>query len=207
MVDSLHVNNICFYRDEQCVLDQISLVAYSGTPNFLCGPNGAGKTTLLRIIAHLMDADSGTITYPKQSHFSSVCSFLGHKDGLKANLSVVENMMLELRIAGLSPYETNLKIKLTDWGVDSTLWDKPIQCLSLGQRKRVSLCLLQAKQARVWLLDEPFSGLDHHAQSFAFQAMKKHAEADGIVLLSQHQPPDNQRVAFDFGVQSAASSL
>ena len=207
LLDSLNVQNLCFNREEQCILEHISFVAYTGTPNFLCGPNGAGKTTLLRILANLMDADSGTISYPKQSHFSSVCSFLGHKDGLKDNLSVIENLMLELRICGLSPHESHLKIKLTDWGLDSSLWDKPIQCLSLGQRKRASLCLLQGKQARVWLLDEPFSALDPLAQSFAFNAMKKHSEAGGIVLLSQHQPPVNQRIAYDFGVQSAASCI
>lgn len=111
--------------------------------------------------------------------------------------------MLELSIAGLFPCETNIEIKLTEWGIDSTLYNKPIQQLSLGQRKRVALCLLQAKQARVWLLDEPLSALDQQAQLFAFNTMVQHTQAGGIVLLSQHQQPNNQRVAYDFGAPYA----
>jgi heme exporter protein A len=65
----------------------------------------------------------------------------------------------------------------------------PVRFLSTGQRKRASIARVLASQAEIWLMDEPYNGLDSASCARLDQAMLAHAALGGIVLVVAHQPP------------------
>jgi heme exporter protein A len=65
----------------------------------------------------------------------------------------------------------------------------PVRFLSTGQRKRASIARVLASKANIWLLDEPYNGLDSESCARLDQAITAHAAAGGIVLVAAHQPP------------------
>ncbi len=69
------------------------------------------------------------------------------------------------------------------------LADVPVRYLSTGQRKRASLARLLASQASVWLLDEPYNGLDSDSATRLDAALLKHSRAGGTALVATHQAP------------------
>ena len=69
------------------------------------------------------------------------------------------------------------------------LADVPVRYLSTGQRKRANLSRLFASQAPIWLLDEPYNGLDSASSTRLDTALLKHASNGGIALVAAHQAP------------------
>jgi heme exporter protein A len=65
----------------------------------------------------------------------------------------------------------------------------PVRFLSTGQRKRASIARVLASQADIWLMDEPYNGLDSASCARLDQAMLAHTASGGIVLVAAHQPP------------------
>jgi heme exporter protein A len=69
------------------------------------------------------------------------------------------------------------------------LADVPVRFLSTGQRKRASLSRVFASSAAIWLLDEPYNGLDSASAARLDAALLKHAAAGGMALVAAHQAP------------------
>jgi heme exporter protein A len=65
----------------------------------------------------------------------------------------------------------------------------PVRFLSTGQRKRASIARVLASDADIWLLDEPYNGLDSASCVRLDQAIIARAASGGIVLVAAHQPP------------------
>jgi heme exporter protein A len=65
----------------------------------------------------------------------------------------------------------------------------PVRFLSTGQRKRASIARVLTSKADIWLLDEPYNGLDSASCARLDQAITAHAANGGIVLVAAHQPP------------------
>ncbi|MGB0440348.1 MAG: ATP-binding cassette domain-containing protein, partial [Paracoccaceae bacterium] len=84
---TLSVQDLCVARGGRPILDGISFDLRAGEALVMRGPNGSGKTTLLRTIAGLQPPLSGTITGAEDR-----VAYAGHADGIKATLSVTENL-------------------------------------------------------------------------------------------------------------------
>jgi heme exporter protein A len=65
----------------------------------------------------------------------------------------------------------------------------PVRFLSTGQRKRASIARVLTSKADIWLLDEPYNGLDSPSCARLDQAITARAANGGIVLVAAHQPP------------------
>jgi len=82
----------------------------------------------------------------------------------------------------------------------------PVRFLSTGQRKRACLSRLFASPAPIWLLDEPYNGLDSANATRLDAALLKHANAGGIALVAAHQAPSinvAQSISLDRKVAAA----
>ena len=66
--------------------------------------------------------------------------------------------------------------------------DWPCRWLSAGQRRRLALARLSVTPAALWLLDEPFTALDHDNQNRLERAIAAHRAAGGRVVLATHLP-------------------
>lgn len=157
----------------------------------LAGPNGAGKTSLLRIIAGFATPDEGLILFqdkPIDCHYDEFARellFIGHKTGVNSQLSAIENVRFWLQVQGYTCpkdlYPLMAKIGLVG------LEDVPVRTLSAGQQRRVALSRLWLSDAKLWVLDEPFTALDKAGVSYLQQRFIEHLDNGGAILLTSHQ--------------------
>jgi heme exporter protein A len=173
---TLRVNDLAVARGGVPVLSGVSFEVAPGAALILRGPNGAGKTTLLRTIAGLQPALSGQIDGADET-----IAYAGHADGLKAMLSVAENLMFWAQVFGNSDIEPALAAYQLD-----PLRDRLAGTLSAGQKRRLGLARLMVTGRPVWVLDEPTVSLDADAVAMFAAAVTAHLGAGGMALIATH---------------------
>jgi heme exporter protein A len=173
---TLRVNDLAVARGGVPVLSGVSFEVAPGAALILRGPNGAGKTTLLRTIAGLQRALSGQIDGADET-----IAYAGHADGLKAMLSVAENLTFWAQVFGNSDIEPALAAYQLD-----PLRDRLAGTLSAGQKRRLGLARLMVTGRPVWVLDEPTVSLDADAVAMFAAAVTAHLGAGGMALIATH---------------------
>lgn len=186
----LAANNLECIRNGQVVFSGLSFSVAAGEVMHIMGSNGSGKSSLLHILAGLLDPQQGEVHWygrPIQHMRQDYCQkllFLGHKIGIKTQLTVKENMRLAARL-GRVGCDRIAKV-LARFGLDQhqhTLCHR----LSAGQKQRVALARLLLLDAKLWLLDEPFTGLDQENSALLEGVLAEHVYSEGSVILTSHQ--------------------
>ena len=111
---------------------------------------------------------------------------VGHRDGLKSQLLVAENLRFWAEFFG-ERSSGDVAKPLAAVGLDA-LAGLPAAYLSAGQRRRLSLARLIAAKRPIWLLDEPTSALDAAAQSRLSELMRAHLATGGLIIAATHGP-------------------
>jgi len=157
------------------------------------GENGSGKTSLLRIVAGLSPAESGSVSWNDGNihtlgeDYLRDLLFLGHSNGLKDDLSPVENLRYALALAGVDASEPELRETLAEQGLD-LIADLPVKLLSQGQKRRVALTRLSfSAEKPLWILDEPFTALDAASVERLARTIAKQLHRGGMVMFTTHQ--------------------
>jgi len=186
----LHIKSVTCIKQDRCLFADLNFSLNNGQIMQLAGPNGAGKTSLLRIIAGFSAPDEGAILYQElpiskyYEEYARELLFIGHKTGVNTQLSAVENVSHWLQINGYS--EPELYPILAKLGLVG-LEDVPVRMLSAGQQRRVALVRLWLSDAKLWVLDEPFTALDKSGVAFLQQRFTEHLQSGGAILLTTHQ--------------------
>jgi heme exporter protein A len=187
----LEVADLACRRGGRRVFDRLSFGLAAGELLALTGRNGSGKTSLLRVLALLVRPETGTIRWQgadvlaEPEIWRGRLAWLGHLDGLKADLSVRENLLVAERLRGGASAVDRLDGVLIAFDL-AGLALRPVRTLSAGQRRRTALARVALSQAPVWLLDEPLNALDQPAQGAFRAALAKHLAADGLALAATH---------------------
>lgn len=171
----LKVTDLACARGGMIVLQGISFDLLPGRALILKGANGSGKTTLLRTIAGLQPASSGQIDVPEDA-----VVYAAHLDGLKATLTVRENLTFWADI-----YRTDIADTLARMDLDG-LADRPANTLSAGQKRRLGLARLLLTDRPVWLLDEPTVSLDAGSVTLFADVLRLHLTSGGMALIATH---------------------
>ena len=173
---NLTVSDLSVARGGVPVLDGVAFDLPPGRALVLRGPNGAGKTTLLRTIAGLQPAEAGRIDGAEDR-----IAYAGHADGLKAMLSVTENLAFWASVFGTSDIEPAIAaFDLED------LRDRLAGTLSAGQKRRLGLARLMVSGRPVWVLDEPTVSLDAASVALFAAAVRAHLGQGGCAILATH---------------------
>ena len=179
-------------RGGRTVFEGLDFTLKSGDALVLLGPNGSGKSSLLRIMAGLLKPGGGdllwygyAVTDDPESHHARQ-HYVGHLDGLKAAMTVSENLSFwtGLRM-GEAPPPGLIRNALDTFGLDH-LADFPARMLSAGQKRRLSLARVLASPADLWLLDEPAVALDRESVATLEQAIARHRRRGGMVVVATH---------------------
>ena len=175
------------------MLDGVSLDVAAGQLVHVSGPNGSGKTTLLRVCSGLLPAEQGSVIWGGQSGapdpeaVAAEFCYLGHSDALKADLTARENLR----------YAVGLRRQVTATAIDETLAQVGLsgcrelqaRVLSAGQKRRLAIARVTLSAAPLWILDEPFTNLDHAAVLLVSEVIADHLDCGGATLLATHQSP------------------
>jgi len=155
------------------------------------GPNGAGKSTLLRVCAGLLRIESGRaevlghdLVTDRAAVRRSV-GLLGHDTALYDDLTVEENLRFWARASRID--DDAVPAALDRLGVAERLRDVTVRNLSAGQRRRTALAAVVVRRPRLWLLDEPHSGLDQGGRDLIDQVILDAASAGATVMLASHE--------------------
>ena len=173
---TLRVSDLAVARGGVPVLDGVTFMIAPGTALILRGPNGAGKTTLLRCIAGLQPPLSGRIDGAEET-----IAYAGHADGLKAMLSVRENLEFWAQVFG----QTDIAPALIAYDLEA-LQNRLAGTLSAGQKRRLGLARLMVTGRPVWVLDEPTVSLDVAAVGLFAAAVTAHLAGGGMALIATH---------------------
>jgi len=189
---ALQIEALCCIRGDRELFRDLSFSVDAGELLHLKGRNGSGKTTLLRALAGLLLQESGEIRWRGKSirrlreEYSRHLLYLGHLNGIKGDLTAVENLRIAATLDGLTLSEARAWEVLGEIGLKGHE-DLPSKHLSQGQKRRVALARLLANQASIWILDEPFTALDMAAVQLLQDVIRHHVENGGMAIITTHQ--------------------
>ena len=193
----LEVRNVTGSRSEIQLFRELSFDLQPQQLIYVRGRNGTGKTTLLRTLCGLVRADSGDILWNNvgisdcQPEYFRALTYIGHENGIKGDLTALENLHFHQRLHNSSSRHTPSQA-LEVLGV-SSLAHIPCRYLSAGQKRRIALARLLISSTELWLLDEPFTALDDVAREVVSQIIDDHLQSNGMCIATSHQPSDFER--------------
>lgn len=183
----LKARNLSAIRGGRILFKKISFELTAGKLLRIGGENGSGKTILLRILAGLSQADSGSLHWGQQTlqqageGFFGALAYLAHLNGLQAELTARENLLL-----GRRQGTVDCSALLRQVGLRKAA-EVPARFLSQGQRRRLALAMLLGKNASLWILDEPLTSLDQVGIDLVLGLCRAHLSKGGMIVLATHQ--------------------
>ncbi|MFD0985966.1 heme ABC exporter ATP-binding protein CcmA [Methyloligella solikamskensis] len=187
----LEAQDLACRRGLRLVFEGLSFALSAGEALLLTGPNGAGKTSLLRLMAGFLPAETGDVRLlpeDDETPFGEHVHYIGHANGVKASLSVAENLRFWVEYYGAPDLsDDDLKAHLARFGL-AEIASLPAGMLSAGQKRKLALCRLLAAPRPVWLLDEPSVSLDAASTKILAAIIKEHLKAGGMAIVASHTP-------------------
>jgi len=163
------------------------------------GLNGSGKSSLLRLLAGLAFVNEGEIHWNgnaidkiREEYYSNL-NYIGHKHGLKDDLTAKENLK-HICIQANQVLQCSLDDALNKIMPNKIMLDHKKDFLtgdlSAGQRRRIALAKLLLLPNPLWILDEPFTAIDREGVELLIGLMKDHTEKGGLIIFTSHQDVD-----------------
>ncbi len=179
-------------RGDRTLFSGLNFNIQPGELLHLKGHNGSGKTSLLRILSGLMLQAEGEVRWNGENirklrdEFQKDLLYIGHLPGIKGDLTALENLRVNNALGGNSISEDSAWKALGKIGLKGRE-DLPARVLSQGQQRRVALSRMLVSNAKLWILDEPFTALDVKAVAMLQNVLEDHIKNDGMIILTTHQ--------------------
>ena len=180
MSSLLESKNLSLMRNDHYIIRDLSIEISPKTVVNIFGNNGSGKTSLLKVLSGITEKTNGEIL---RNNVDAI--YVGHKNGLKSNLTIHENLALDnLQDRVISSDEIDnviRKYQMIDYR------DTLVKNLSHGQQKRVCLMRTIIINSNLWLLDEPYSALDSKGIDILNNTIKEAVTNGVAVLMTNHK--------------------
>lgn len=188
----LDVRDLAVARGGRAVLTGVNFSVAGGEALVVTGRNGAGKSTLLRALAGLLPSLSGAIALAgaeEDAELAQEAHYLAHSDGMKAALTLEENLAFWAAYLGRSDDRRSRPVAeaLAVVGLSHAAF-APFGALSAGQKRRAALARLLVAFRPVWLLDEPLTALDRASREKFAAVMRDHCARGGLIVAATHEP-------------------
>jgi ATPase subunit of ABC transporter with duplicated ATPase domains len=156
-----------------------NVVLDKGSKVVILGLNGAGKTTMLKILAGVLEYDTGEIEHGRGC---KIGYFAQEHDTLNLEATILENM---IAVAPARLNDTDVRNILGSFNFSGDDANKLTKVLSGGEKTRLALALLVVSGANVLLLDEPTNNLDPQSRDEVLNAISTY---EGATVLVTHDP-------------------
>ena len=178
-------------------LNDVSVDFRAGEVHALLGENGAGKSTLVKVIAGVVTADTGEVTFPGGSEPSDV-AMVFQELSVIPELSVRDNMALSMRrTSGLlvrrEKLQERMQSALTSAGLEDLDLDMPVEALPLAKRQLLEIARGLVADARTLLLDEPTATLSDIEISRVHEVVRSLVAGARAVITAPNTPKNSRR--------------
>jgi len=190
----IELRNVRKLYQQHVALNNLSLNVQAGQIYGLLGPNGAGKSTTIKLLLGFVRPDAGSVVVggtdlgdqaDSTGHLGQV-GYIPEDVHLYPYLTGRENLDYFCQLAGIHYKEAELSEILLQCGLQREAHTRRSATYSKGMRQKVGIAIAYAKHAKVYLLDEPASGLDPSA-SFELSALLRKLAGEGAaVLMASH---------------------
>lgn len=170
---------------------KVSFELRAGELTGLIGANGSGKSTLLYMISSLLPMTAGSVHYgehtfadhPNRERLRGEIGWLAHQPFLYPELTALENLTFFRDLYGV---DLDLEQVLRDVDLHEARHQR-VRNFSRGMLQRLGLGRVIVKNPTLWLLDEPFTGLDRQTVERFMGMLQKTASGDRLMLLVSHR--------------------
>ncbi len=203
----LEVKNLNKKFGNTTAINDISFQINPGEIYSLIGPNGSGKTTIVKIIAGLLQADSGEILVghnninTKGEEVKSITGYISDEPAIWSNLTGEEYLNFVGALYNISEKEKEKRIQellmiFNLQGIEKGYF----QDYSRGNKQKFTILAALLHRPKLLLIDEPIVGLDPTSSEITQSELKKFAHAGGAVLLVTHTLSVAQAISSRIGI-------
>ena len=184
----LTIQDLSYAYSDRFLFKNLSFHLNPGEVIKISGANGSGKTTLIKILTGILKNYKGKISLKNEEekplkNLSDEIFYMGHKNALKENLTVQENLQHDFRL--LNSNKNELDSYLEKLNLKEFLFTR-VSELSEGQKRKIILACCLASNSSIYLLDEPFINLDVDSQEIIMEAMDSKIHNGAAVIFTSH---------------------
>lgn len=192
----IEINNLTKNFGDLTALDDVTVSLEQGQIVGLLGPNGSGKTTLIKILNGLLQPTSGSVTINGSApgvETKKVVAYLPDRNALPDYMTA--SQLMDIYEDFFEDFDRlKAEAMVDDLGINRKLTMKK---MSKGTKEKLQLCLVMARQAEVYLLDEPIGGVDPATRDYILRTIISNYNENAVVLISTHLIADVESVLDD----------
>ena len=177
------------YGDRPAV-EPLDLSIAAGEHVALVGHNGSGKTTMLKMAAGLLDPSSGSVRIAGHDagtvEARRALSWLSDTPTFYDDLSLWEHLEYVARLHGVDDWQDTAEGLVDAVGLAARRDDIPTT-FSRGLRQKAAITLACVRPFQVWLVDEPFVGLDESGKQALLRLFDEAAGRDATLIVATHE--------------------
>lgn len=189
----IECRNVTKKFGDKVAVDSLNLTLQDGTITGYIGPNGAGKTTTIKMMCGILEPTEGDIflngidVRKEPIRAKEEYGFVSDSPDSFLSLKGIEyvNFICDVYRVPKELRKDRLEELLRDFEMKDAINDK-IESYSHGMRQKIMIIAVLMHEPKIWILDEPLTGLDPQASYLLKQRMRRHAEAGNTVLFSTH---------------------
>ena len=192
----IEINHVTKQFGSLTALDSVALKLEKGQIVGLLGPNGSGKTTLIKILNGLLQPTAGNVTINGMEPgigTKRVVAYLPDRNALPDYMTA--SQLMDIYQDFFEDFDRQkAEAMVDDLGIDRK---QTMKKMSKGTKEKLQLCLVMARQAEVYLLDEPIGGVDPATRDYILRTIISNYTEDAVVIISTHLIADVESVLDD----------
>ena len=192
----IEINGLTKKFGNLTALDDVTVSLDKGQIVGLLGPNGSGKTTLIKMLNGLLQPTSGSVMingFTPGIDTKEAVAYLPDRNALPGYMTA--SQLMNVYQDFFEDFDrSKAESMITDLGIDL---NQTMKKMSKGTKEKLQLCLVMARQADVYLLDEPIGGVDPATRDYILRTIISNYNENAVVLISTHLISDVESVLDD----------